>query len=703
MTVRESDPRAAVGACRQAIELSYHLEGGWARSQAQRGEASIPQLLTRVVHDSLVDHDVSPVVLSFVSGQRRERVLLSTPSANNEQSDDTELTAPIQRLASAAIHHFPRTVGVTAVHVDWRPVGTTSTPTERLAISSTRTVTQQRLSRANPLERFIEDVIETERPHVVQVVANLDAGETIRVAVRAADFSQDARWHTQTADAAYHEAAAMPSLPEFFTGLHATSNRALRFEHGWRHRSDSPRHRDGNQPRFEREQSQDRRDDHATIAAALAASDEEYYSLIETPSHTNELMRRYHALNATPWLPVDAAALSAFCPYPTQTYDSSPWSSLLNRSHPSITLLADLRKESPTERSPPVSPLTPPTDDLNPISTLVHEDCTELGKHAANWLADIDHSISGPPDEMPAASFVRRSPRGTDAVYVIPGTCLDRGELVATAGQVDAHHSIDGLLVVTESLELAQRARRTLQQPFRIRNQRPETYLYSQPQPLATDTQVAVRPADSPAVNWIRAVDGDLVCLHDSDVVAKTSTTNDATTLIEALPRTQREPTKKLVRDATGTPRKRYDTLSEFQADWTPIKKPARPSRLLTGREAATVLTTDGNQFTDPPHDPAWTQSSAGTQQDSVSMRDHCDKAARHFLRTYTIPASNNTIELDTATELFGAWLRPQTDNALPRSLRYPLGNASTTIDDSLHDRPTEYLPRRSWRYPPHS
>lgn len=83
-------------------------------------------------------------------------------------------------------------------------------------------------------------------------------------------------------------------------------------------------------------------------------------------------------------------------------------------------------------------------------------------------------------------------------------------------------------------------------------------------------------------------------------------------------------------------------------------------------------------------------------------MRDHCDKAARHFLRTYTIPASNNTIELDTATELFGAWLRPQTDNALPRSLRYPLGNASTTIDDSLHDRPTEYLPRRSWRYPPH-
>ncbi|MDL0143537.1 hypothetical protein [Halobacterium salinarum] len=691
---------------REAIELSRHPNAG---SDHPRDQESMPRALARTTYHALTTHSLPAVEFLSMPIHRCQRFFLTTPTqaSHKEANTKAEVSPALQALSESAAHWLPVQIELHGVEVDFTPLGTASAPTERLATTATTTFESNRHSTQPPLEDLLSALTERGYPHALQVIVRLEDEQegTLAATVRVVDLHREARWHTRDAEASYRSTTSMPSVTEYFEAFKPTSNRALPLDYGWHHREETRLPETSTQPILELDHPVQRNDYDARLAAELATTPLEYARLLTGPKPLGDLTKAYHELGVSPWLSLDSEALPAIYALTPHTYTTLPYADHDGRAAPHVTHRTTIRtppndpaKSTPTtyEHTP-----TPPASTNNttnstptestPIPAIQHND-SELATQAARWLTEHGDHVDPLPADTPG-SFTRTTPSGqTDLVVVLDGD-IHRGDLIATAAYADTHDAYTSTLVIAATPHLAQDARHTLNQPFRILSGRPETVLESQTAPLETQTWQAVRSIDSPPVRWLRTQD-TLYCYFDGDIVASTDASNPATALLEDLPRVHKDEHTWRVRDTTGTIRERYTNTPAFRKAWQPILAPARPTRLATGLEATTILVADGSQLQEHNRYPA-------SEPNHTTTTAHRTRLAEGFLETYTIPSTTSTLEADAIVPQFAAWARHQTTESLDHQLATALNIAAPKLSNTPPN-PTDTHINRTWRYPPH-
>ncbi|WP_436903592.1 hypothetical protein [Halovenus halobia] len=520
----------------------------------------------------------------------------------------------------------------------------------------------------------------TQRPHALSVVATRGADGTTEIVVRFVDFSLGAQTYSRDTLA---QAWTDPplSIGDVFEQHPTMTTCELLEEGGWQQATESRLSGEA-QPLLRKIYAARRNDWAANRALALARSSEEYAQMFRR-APADPLATQYESINATGQLTPGTEQLPGLYPVSTHSYPQSVWRDLPGRSSIQISPVGPVH----VPETMSVAETDPTVAASRQTPTGVLGECSDFTTDVARWCLERGKTVRPAKSDARVSPFEWTTPHWTNTLaYPVADAPLQRGQLIAATWQTHHDPTVDGVTVFTATQSLAQKAVRTILQPFKesAESMPTGTVLYRQNRALEANAKVAVRPVESSPERWVGIPDNELRCIVDGTVMASGDLTGSLETMLAQLPHVTRTgDTITLTQPATDETRT-FESRKEVQEVVTPIREPARPAHLATGLETATVRTQDGVNFKEYRRTASWDHQQSTFREAA---------AAETFLDQYTVTVPDETLSVAAIVPEFLSYLRHQTDEPISHSVETVLAKAAGSQDDVLHGRSRRYLP----------
>jgi len=635
--------------------------------------------------------------------------------------DTTNREQYLRQFGQDAARMLPEQITVDFTTVNLAPLGTTPAPTHRLLTTKTDLSSWHDgavESRPSPLQRFIKRLTDYSEPYLLKVAVRKTQQRNLEVSVWWVDYAPTARCRTREEFVRYQTTANRPSLAATFGGEPLTTNIELPERHGCEYRSPAT----GGQtdtPTCELPIGESAVAE-AELALDLAQTPQEYYNSLTVGSDDETVRNVYQQLGVYPWLAIESEQLPGFCGLLAVFYPESVWRTASGRTEPRTEIHDSFREQHTNRNTTHTQPATTTDATHSAESPAVRQstqlcsnsstpDVTEITPHPADefvqttavGLLECGDQLQPVSVGPPELRFKATTPNETTSYVFVGDETLTAATVVAATRLTQRTPAVDALTIVVDSNETASQVTESLREPFVYPTKNAGVRLYRGSQPIANDTQQAVRPSNTNPEEWYVSPQGTVYCVHENDVCGSVSLSS-----LQSQPPTDSTPLTTLLAELPGKYKTNSNSTIESPTDSAsagtttqpqeklPMTAPVWLPHVAGGFKDTTVLVNKTTHFTEHRPTPRW-------EQDLLSAETK--RAAAEFLKQYTSDADGKTVTLEEAVSLFCSWYYTHTGCApTPSPTAAVKRGYKSVYGQPLREITTE-LPNCQWLYPPES